>query len=377
MTKSYSFATVETIKIDLPQFVEKIDKRWVTYGSDNLYPDFLATLYNRSAIHRTCILSKLDGVIGNGLSFREDADNYLIKRANPTESWNDVLEKVALDYLIYGGFAINIIWSNDGESISEFYHLDYSKVRSGMIDPETDAVDTYYYCSDWSNTRKFKVSSYPTYDPSKSSEEPSQILVYFNYQPALAYYPLPDYVGSVSDIQLDAEISKFHLSSIRNGLVPGLIISLNNGVPDTDEARAEIYDEITSAYRGTDNASKMMLMFNVDKEHAAEVTTVDPPNDNYFIELEKRITSRILTGHRISSPLLLGLYHEGGTGFSSNSDEIETAYEHFLSTVIKPIQKGILNVFNRLLYDKGIHDKELMIVPNRLVSAVTPTKAIE
>jgi len=378
MEKKYSFSTADRTTTELPKFIEITNRRWVSYGATNDYPDFLATLFNQSAPHRTAILSKLDGLIGNGFSFKDDADNYLLKRANSNgESFNDVLEKISLDYLLYGGFSLNIIWSNDGTLVSDIFHIDYSKIRSGIIDPETDRVESYFYCSDWTNIRKYKISEYSTYDITKASDSPSQILVFFNYQPTLTYYPLPDYVGSLSDIQLDYLISNYHLNSINNGLTPGIIMNLTNGIPSTDTERTEIYDEITKSYSGTENASKLMLTFSVDRDHMPEITTVDPPNDSYFIELEKRITSRILTGHRISSPLLLGLYHEGGSTFSSNANEIETAYEHFLATVIRPMQKGILRVFEQLLYAKGVKDKELRIVPNRLVSANVATEAIE
>jgi hypothetical protein len=377
MNTKYAFTTVDRIQPNLPNFLEKIDKNWVLYGLDNLYPNFLVTLYDKSAIHKTAINSKLDAIIGQGLSFEDETNNYLIKRANQTESWNDVFEKMSLDYLIFSGFAINVIWSNDGETIAEFHHLDFSKVRSGSINPETDKVETYFYSSDWTNIRKFKPTSYIAYDKSKAKENPSQILYFFNYSPGTLYYPLPDYSGGINDIQTDIEVSKFHISNLANGLVPGLIISLNNGVPSTDLERQEVYDEITSAYRGSENAGKLMLLFNTDAEHAADIHTVESPNDSYYIELEKRITSRILTAHRITSPLLLGLYSEGGNGFSSSADEIEVAYEHFISTVIRPIQKAMLKVFNQLLYDKGTQDKELRIIPNTIVSANSITEAIE
>lgn len=374
--KKYAFASVDRIEIDLPQFVEVINKRWVTYGDDNLFPDFIIKLFNQSAINRTCILSKTDALIGQGLSFENEADNYLLKRANPTESWNDILEKISLDLVMFGGFALNVIFSNDGKTIAELYHLDFSKVRSGIINPDTDKVESYFYCSDWTNTRKIKPQEYVTYNKAKGKESPSQILYYYNYQAGAQYYPLPDYVGAVNDIQIDIEVSKFHISNLGNGLNPGLIISMNNGVPQTDSERAEIYDDIVSSFKGTHNAGRLMLLYNVDKDSAAEITTVDPANDDYYITLDERITSRILSAHRITSPKLLGIY-DSAEGFSSNADEIEVAYMHFLATVIKPMQKGVLKVFNQLLYDKGITDKELRIIPNRLVSAPAPTNAIE
>lgn len=374
-SKQYAFTQVDRIEVTLPVFSESFDKKWVSFGTDNLYPDFIISLFNKSAINRTCIIAKTEAVCGQGLSFEDETKDYLLKRANPTASWNDVLDKVALDYNIFGGFAINVIWSKDGTKIAEFYPLDYSKVRSTPVNPDTDKADSYWYCSDWTNPKKFKPVSYPTFDPSKAIEEPSQILVYFDYSPGATVYPLPSYSGSINDIQIDIEVSKFHISSLANGLAPSLVISLQNGIPETDEERTEIYDEITSAYRGTENASKMMLMFSEDSDHAPVITPIEAANSDYYVVLDKRITSRILSGHRITSPMLLGLYSDG-TGFSSNADEIIVAYEHFVATVIKPMQKSILKVFNTVLYYTGETKLELQIVPNRIISAPAATEAV-
>jgi len=182
------------------------------------------------------------------------------------------------------------------------------------------------------------------------------------------------YAGSLNDIQIDVEVSKFHLSNLANGLNPGLFISFNNGIPDP-EARETIYDEVTMSFRGSDNAGKAFIAFSEDAEHAPTVTPIESANDDYYVNLENRISSRILTGHRITSPLLLGLYHNGaGGGFSSNANEIEVAYAHFISTVIKPLQKEMLKTFDTLMYYRGYEKVELYIEQNKLVEAADTPK---
>ncbi len=52
---SMKFSTVQ-----LPRMVENHGKDWITFGGDNLYPNFLIELYNKSAINRTCINKKAD-----------------------------------------------------------------------------------------------------------------------------------------------------------------------------------------------------------------------------------------------------------------------------------------------------------------------------
>jgi hypothetical protein len=360
----FSFNSLSQIQINLPTFSERGSKKWINFGEDNLYPQFIAGLFLRSAINRTAIQSKIDATIGNGLKTTDEALNYVLVRANPIDSWNDVFEKCAQDYITFGGYALNVIWSNDGNNISEIYHLDFTKVRSGKIEAGDDAPMEYFYSTNWENANKYKPTQYATYNPTLSIECPSQILYAFDYEPGNIYYPLPTYAGSINDIQIDIEVSKFHISNLANSLNPSLFISLNNGIPAPEE-RKEIYDELTMAYRGTENAGKAFVAFSQDKEHAPEVTPISSTNDSYYTTLETRITTRILTGHRITSPLLLGLYN-GGAGFSSNADELAVAYNHFIGTCIKPIQKSMLRVFNNLLLNRG-YETELLIVPTTII----------
>ena len=70
-----------------------------------------------------------------------------------------------------------------------------------------------------------------------------------------------------------------------------------------------------------------------------------------------------------TSPLLLGLYN-GGAGFSSNADELAVAYNHFIGTCIRPIQKSMLKVFNNLLLNSG-YKTELYITPTTIIEPIT------
>ena len=104
------------------------------------------------------------------------------------------------------------------------------------------------------------------------------------------------------------------------------------------------------------------MSFAQDRDHATEITPIQSANDDYYITLENRISSRILTGHRITSPLLLGIKDIGTSGLGNNANEILVAAQHFTATVVVPIQKIMLKVFDRLLGYYG-YDEELYIEP--------------
>ena len=375
LISAHRFATVQ-----LPMVVEKIGKEWVLWGADNLYPQFLIELMNKSSMNRRCILAKTDATVGKGLTTGDPSKDYILKKANPYESWDEVLEKVALDYVMFGGYALNVIWSRDGETIAEIYHLDFSKVRSGKLG-EDDQVEEYYYCFDWKQTRKYDVQKYPAYSPKKAgeaaeegSEGLSQVLYVKNYAPNQIFYPLPEYVGALNDIQLDIEVAAFHVSNLSNGLTPSLWIHFPTGDPGP-EGRYKLWEEISDSYSGAENGGRFFLTFSDTPESKPEITPLSLSNDGYYLSLEERVSSRILSGHGISSPLLLGL-RVGSSGLGSNADEITMAWQHFQFTVIRPLQKTLLKTFNNLIYHKGYQDVTLSIIPEAIFPEgdVTETK---
>lgn len=352
----------------LPKIFERRGQNWVNFGERNLYPNELVTpLYNASAMNRSCINSKHIYTCGEGLKTQDESLDYVLKRINADrESWNDVFSRFALDYIIYGGAALNIIWAEDGETITDIYNLDFNDVRSGHIDEDTDRVEWYYYSADWSKYKKgiYRPKQIKSFDPSQADLYPNQILYFKDYNPSQKYYPLPSYSGSLTDIQLDVSIASFHYYNLQNGLNPSLFIQMYNGIPSPEE-RQDIYQELSSSFSGVEGAGKFFLSFANDKDSGAEVTPIRSENDDYYITLENRITSRILTGHRITSPLLLGIKDIGGQGLGNNANEILTASNHFSQTVIKPIQKKMLAVFDKLLYYYG-YETELYIEPLNL-----------
>ena len=352
----------------LPKVFEVRGHSWVNYGVDNLYPQGLITpLYNGSAMNRSCINSKQIYTVGEGLRTKDETLEYVLKRANHKhEGWNEIFDRASLDYIIYGGFALNVIWSEDGTQITDIYNLDFNDIRSGFINPETDEVDFYYYSADWARYKKdlYRPKAFRAFDPAEAGLYPNQILYFFLHTPGQKFYPLCSYSGSLTDIQVDVSISSFHYYNLMNGLNPSLFVQMMDGIPSPEE-RQDIYQNLAASFSGVEGAGKFFLSFAQDKDHATEITPIDGANDEYYITLENRITSRILTGHRITSPLLLGIKDIGGSGLSNNKDEIMVASQHFNATVIAPIQKVLLKVFDKLLHYYG-YDTDLYIEPLRL-----------
>jgi hypothetical protein len=343
--------------IELPDVHEVRGKDFMFFGARNLFPQTLIELYDTSAMHHTACDAITAAIVGEGIDIVGDE---IINTKG--ETIDELFEKISLDYVLYQGYALNVIWNKERSKIAECYHLPFANVRSGKPNEE-DTVEEYMYSADWANLRKYPYTAYRAFDSTDNKgDNASQVFYFYGYTPGNTVYPLPSYVAAMNDISLDAQVSRFHSNNIANGLAPSMFVQFRNGVPSPEERR-DVYKEIERTFTGTENAGRFFLAFS-EAGKELQVTPIDSANDDYYLLLEARITSRILTAHRITSPLLLGI--KDSAGFSSNAEEIKVAYSHFEGVVVEPKRKKILSGFGYMLKLAG-YNIALKVEPNKLV----------
>src|SRR6056300_1765519 len=131
-------------------------------------------------------------------------------------------------------------------------------------------------------------------------------------------------------------------------MAPSMLLNFNNGTPD-EESRELIERRIYEKFSGSSNAGKFILAFNDNQESAA---TIDPVQlsdaHNQYQFLSDEATNKILVGHRLSSPLLLGIRTQNN-GLGSNADELKQASTLFDNMVIRVQQEYILDALDSIL----------------------------
>ena len=329
----------------------EMDKpKYMKFGADNMYPEYLISLYNQSSTHASCVNSIVQAISGDGLV--TDNEDILKVANRDGDSWNDIYNKVALDYKLFGGYALEIIYSRDRSKIAEIYHVDFSHVRA-MEKNDRNKIPGFYISSEWKPIWNYNIQQddkelpqLPAFNLQKRADEPKQMLYHNPYRPGQQYYPLPDYVGGSKVIDLDQEVDNFHISNIKNGLAPSLAITTYTNA--NDEERMAIENMLRLQYEGTSNAGNMLYMDVADPSLKPDITPI-PQNgaDDYYTTLNDVVAQKILTSHRITSPALLGI--KENTGLGNNAEELETAYRLFLNTVVLPFQQSILATFEGLL----------------------------
>jgi len=335
----------------LPVYDEVFNPRgFITWGSDNLYPQYLIELLNKSAKHRAITETKSQMIGGNEwnkTNLSPTAINF-IKNPNSKLDLDEILARVAFDLEVHGSFALNVIWSKDRKSIAQIDYIDVSKVRISVDEKKVE--DGYYVCKDWINWRKYKPIKYPKFSTTDRSHA-SQILYVKTYSPGKEYYTVPSYIGANNWIELEWEVSNYHLSSVQNGFAPAMIINFSQGVPSSEEMQ-DVVKRLKSEYQGSGNSGKVMITFSDGKDNAPVITPIQlNESDKKFIELNKNITEGIMAGHRVVNPSLFGIKTEGELG---GSKDIIDYLNIFTAEYIIPRQKMIEKTFNKLARQNGI-----------------------
>lgn len=328
MKDKLSFSVFELEKTDMPDAKEVIRSGYdyVSWGKDNRFPQDLYDMYQNSAILQSVINGTADYVFGSGVISAFDVVN------DKYETLEDVVKKCVFDYLIFGGFAVQLMYK--GGKVEAIYWLDFQKCR------RSDDEKKVFYSDDWGKYAR-KALEYKAWTP---ETDKGTCIFYYKGHKTRGIYPVPMYIGALKSVKISTEISNFHLNNITKGFASNAIISFNNGEPD-DDTKARIERDVKEKFCGTDNAGSFLLLFNESKENACEIAKIqDDKFDLKYDALSKSVKEDIFIAFR-ATPTLFGLPNENN-GFSKQ--EYLESFELYNKTVVVPIQKDFERAFRAM-----------------------------
>lgn len=307
------------------------------WGEENKYPEYLFSLYNEVTTLRTIINGIADYVVGEGVECN----------SNLFFNVEDLVKDIAIDYGIYGGFALQIKRNLAGDVVSASY-IDIKNIRSDK------KGEYFWYSEDWSKSygrvdsvvyRAFKPYE-KFYVDEKTGEKKvigTSILVFKTSHGTI--YPKPSYAGDgCIAAETERAINEYHLNSIKNGFSGSYIINMNNGVPE-DKIKEEVENNFTEKFTGFQNAGRPVLCWNRGKENETTIQRIETDDfGEKYAALAKNCKQELYSAFR-SHPVIFGLPTQD-TGF--NDQDFKEAFKLFNKTVVLPIQKRICNVFDMI-----------------------------
>jgi hypothetical protein len=333
--KNINVSLVELSQYQAIASTERYDRGgWLRYGEDNQYPMYLKELADSSPIHGALVKGIAKMVAGKGFTSSVVVDQLRLNRSLPS---------ISLDLVLYGGFYVECIKTLDGSAIARVNHLPFENCRLAVT--SDGDVTGVYYSRNWAETRK--KANTPKFIPLEHKDNNRFVKISFLDETTSVYYPQPSYKSCINYIELDRQISIFHVSNVLNQFAPGTIVSLFNGTPDQD-TKENIKRELQGA-TGASSAGKVVVLFNEPDQQKPDIVTYQLNDaDKQYDLLNKTATEKILVGHLVTTPLLFGVKF-GGDGFSSNADEMRQGLMIFNDNVINPMQRIITDTLEEVL----------------------------
>jgi hypothetical protein len=329
----------------LPEIKEETGKfKFVKFGENNDYFQVLIDRYVGSPTNHAIINSISQQIYGKGLN-ATDANKKPEEYAMMIRMFSkECVRRLCTDLKMLGQCSAQIIYSKNRTKIVKVEHLPVETLRAEKAD-ENGKIPAYYYHKNWAD---LKQGEQPRRIPAFGmSQEPIEIFYIKPYKPSFFYYSPPDYQGCVQYCMLEEEISNYLINYVQQGLSPSMLLNFNNGIPNQEE-RELIESRIAQKFTGSNNAGKFVLSFNDSKETAADLISV-PVNDAHlqFQTLSDEAAKKIMVGHRVTSPMLMGIKDQSGLG--NNADEIKTASLLFDNVVIRAFQELLISSFDQIL----------------------------
>jgi hypothetical protein len=346
--------------------------KWVPYGTDNLYPNFLTDLMYKSPTHNAIQTGKHELAVGDGLTWDENNEalgdiaivNKLFYQANSDgETLDQVFNKAMLDEILYGGHSLQVIWSRDRQTIAEVYHVPFETVRKGKPS-EFGQINSYFVSQDWMNwRRKYNTPKEITAFSTKDRSNPVQMIYSQQYFPT-EIYPNPTYVASVPYILTDYEIGRHHLNAIKNGLATNFILNISSGIP-SEEEQDDFSDDVKMNLTGS-AGQKILVTFSEGKDNAPEFIPITIQDEHEkFITLNEAVLQNLLTANRLTSPMLLGIKTPGQLG---GGNEFEQAFDVYYNQTIGKLQNRVLFTLNKILKINGAQQIKFSVIKPQLIS---------
>ena len=332
---------------EAPEVVENNKNKYVTYGDNNDYYDFLIDRYKNSATNNAIINNISKFVYGKGLNAIDAS-----KKANEYAQMvmlldNDELKKVILDFKMLGQAAFQVHYSKDHKKIVKVYHMPIQLIAPEKCD-EHGKINGYYYSDNWKDTKKFPPKRIPAFN---TSREKVEVLCFKNYTVGMKYFGCVDYQGAISYAVLEEEIADYLINEVQNGFSGTKVVNFNNGIP-TEEQQSIISNKVMSKLTGS-QGQKVIVAFNADETSKTTIDDIQLQDAaDHYTYLSEECMRKIMLGHNVTSPLLFGIAN--ANGFSSNADELKNSSILFENIVIKPIQGAIIDAIKKILAYNGI-----------------------
>lgn len=314
-------------------------------ASDNLFSNYLNSLYNNSPTHQCIIDDIAQQIHGSGLACNDEANSQKLSEFFKKKNLSGMITSL----LIQESVAIEVR-RNPLMEIQAVENINVAHFR--VTDIELGTPVRFSYREDWNPSSS--IYNYKnTYINSYNNEEANSLLYYYDSGTFNTPYGRPKYLSATDAIELEIAIYMMHNHGAQNGMFPSMVISKEtSGDPETDRRDSQ---ETQAQTTGAANAGKVVSTYyrqggNAPTFSSPSLSGLDKIYENQYETAE----IGILKGHRIPSANLISGLNSKGAGFTSETEELAYATARLREKIINPRREQILEILEPIFKELGI-----------------------
>lgn len=319
--------------------------RLVPFDVDNYFPQRLLEAVSESPMQTAILENRINFLWGAGFSETKEC----IYQPNMQDTWAELFQKCARDFVYFGAFAIQVILNKSGNRFS-FYHVPVEQVRLSAYD-EKNMIPKAFLCTDWRKTNRDRVVEVPMWG-SETPRQGQRYLMYIKpWRNGEYYYAVPYWFSCINYVLADAALSKYFCNYIKNNFSSNLSITFPTE-PD-EEKKAEIYENLRANFTGEKAAGAVMVLFGENGVQPS-IGSIDASTKTaeLYNSIVDTIKLALVSGNRLTSPILAGI--STSSGFSDKAAEIIASETFYRLTVINAERQFLLDKFNSFLQMNGL-----------------------
>ena len=334
-----------------------IAKDIITYDIDNLYPQKVRSIMERSGTTQSAVNTLANFTRGEGF----ERDDVILNRDNMTGF--DILRYISIEKAIFKGFALHFNYSRAGV-ITEINPVNFESFRYNKD------MSKLLRKKDWLSWKE-KSQEYNIFNLDTVRSEIAE-QGFNNYKGQILYwkpdmaeiYPLCRFDACIDDAQLEAEAKIYKLSNIQNDYSLGGMFILPMSVKSSEEGK-DIEDKIKNNGKGSANAGNSLVVYTPISEgmsgHKYFVPTSRNNIDSMFTNQLNDARDSIYAVYN-QPPILNGIAKNG----MFNQESFKDAFMYYNSQTEqdrKDLERILSLIFSNSVF--GINDIE--IKPKQLI----------
>lgn len=302
---------------------------YIPFGTDNLYPQALASLYRKSVALRGIVNSQVTYTSAGGIQLDSNDSRALelVEQANSKgQSLTEVFENAFLDKRFSGNGWIEIV-TNRERSMLSFFHVQSVKCRYAkgkkacLIHPN------------WQDYKKAHltdgtIKAVPMYPEFEEIDGFHRSMIHIaDYEPDFDNYGIPPYIAAMDSAAIGYKTNKWNVSRLDNAFQTSGVLVVD-GEMTTDDAK-KLKEEFKKEMTGEGNQGNILMIIKKLGGEGTEFTPINSNTEGDWIQLHNQSNDDLILANGWKKSLA-GITESSGF----DTDRILNDYQVVKSTFI-------------------------------------------